>query len=143
MPSRRDDFDAACNEVERAFDREWEQLTQVERDQHRIVDQMLMTIDGYLQRNEFNFVTPAFTIAANLIAGETCHGFVWKWVRECIQKYPNPEWQSSLIITIIEPATEPPVRWSDMMELMKFLAESDWAEALFAAYDRDGFPRIC
>lgn len=52
----------------------------------------------------------------------------------------NESLVEAICIGVIEPATEPPVCYTDMKNYMRFLRSKELSFILFSAYDREDFP---
>ncbi|WP_339746065.1 hypothetical protein [uncultured Rubinisphaera sp.] len=128
-------------EVEEGFLKSSIQLSEISQNYLQELHLILKDYETNLSNPNFQSHAQILTNVAHLMSDRIHKEFIWQWVLKMVNQFCNNDKISGdLIISILEPAVEPPVFPEDRMQFMKLLAKHETALLLFSAFDCEEFP---
>ncbi|TWT62384.1 hypothetical protein [Rubinisphaera italica] len=128
-------------EIEEGFLKSSMKLEEMNQKYLQQLHLLLKEYETKLSNPEFQSHAQILTHVSHLMSGRIHKEYLWQWVLRMADQFSEDDKISSaLIISILEPAVEPPVFPEDRMQVMKLLANHQTALLLFSAFDCEEFP---
>lgn len=128
-------------EIEEGFLKSTMKLEEMNQKYLQQLHLILKEYETKLSNPRFQSHAQILTHVSHLMSDRIHREYLWQWVLRMADQFSEDDKISSaLIISIIEPAVEPPVFPEDRMQVMKLLAKHQTAILLFSAFDCEEFP---